>query len=256
MIRFRWGSAGVTSGPSGPQYMLISLRTPILPRYIDAGLHREPDPREQLPVVVGLVVVEVRPGAVQVPVDRVPRPVHEILPEPRLFDHPARRPVALEACHRPPLPCALLHRGDRRVPGVAYGAPDLLHLGRHLRRRKTPSRSGRQRPSWCCPGPPTDPAGSPDPWPAWRPCPPPAHSGGWRRWRRTRRSGSVVSLSPRASMAATTRACSAVSVSPVPPCVTAQASSLARNVGQRLRRVAVVRQFLGAPARREAGHQR
>src|SRR6266566_2612323 len=59
-------------------------------RQVDPRLDREPDAREQLAVVGGLEVVEVRSGAVQVPIDRVTGAVWKCIAIPGLaYDGPS-----------------------------------------------------------------------------------------------------------------------------------------------------------------------
>src|SRR5882672_10688579 len=67
---------------------------------VNPRLDREADARQQLAVVRGLKVVEVGPGAVQVPVDRVTGAVHEKLAISGLRYYAARRIVELGARHR------------------------------------------------------------------------------------------------------------------------------------------------------------
>src|SRR5690606_40283079 len=50
---------------------------PELSRKVDSRLHRQAHPRHQDPLVVGLVVVEVRARPAHVPVDRMPAPAPE-----------------------------------------------------------------------------------------------------------------------------------------------------------------------------------
>src|ERR1041385_6803496 len=92
-----------------------AVRTPIdihlaphpeLARQVDPRLDGEAAPRKDLPVVAGLVVVHVGAGAVQVVVDRVPGPVHEVVAEARPLDHVPRRAVHL-------VPLEALPRGPR-----------------------------------------------------------------------------------------------------------------------------------------------
>ena len=83
---------GVTSGPGRAPVHVDLAPHPELARQVDARLHRETDAGHQPAVVVGLVVVEVRAGAVQVAVDRVAGPVHEPVAEARPpRSRPARR---------------------------------------------------------------------------------------------------------------------------------------------------------------------
>src|SRR5256886_8228487 len=60
-------------------------------RQVDARLDREPDARHQGPRVLGLEVVDVRPRAVQIAVDRMPDASTEAVAHPRVPDHAARR---------------------------------------------------------------------------------------------------------------------------------------------------------------------
>src|SRR5580765_2368438 len=66
-------------------------------RQVYPRLDREADARNELPVVVGLVVIDVRSRAVQVAVDRVPGPVNEGVAISRALDHRSRGPVRLVA---------------------------------------------------------------------------------------------------------------------------------------------------------------
>src|SRR5690606_2241144 len=61
---------------------------------VDPGLHRAAGAREERASVVGLVVVEVRPGAVQVAIDRVAGAVDEPLAEAGGLDVGAGRAIA------------------------------------------------------------------------------------------------------------------------------------------------------------------
>src|SRR5437879_9923666 len=64
-------------------------------RQVDARLDREPDARHQRPRVLGLEVVNVRSRAVAIAVDRTPGAMHEVVAQPPLADHAARRVVPL-----------------------------------------------------------------------------------------------------------------------------------------------------------------
>src|SRR5882724_4276960 len=124
-----------------PRRHLWSLRPPEhihlaadaeLPGQIDARLHRKADPRPQPPVVVGLVIVQIRTGTVQVAVDRVPGTVHEPLPEARSLDHPPRGTIGLEAGDWPALRRRIAHRADRRIARIANHSPDLTDPRRRI----------------------------------------------------------------------------------------------------------------------------
>src|SRR5512144_2631711 len=91
-------------------------------RQVNARLHREPDPRQQLARVRGLEVVEVGAGAVQVAVDGVAGAVYEPLPVAGRGNHAARRVVEIGASHgsspagrRAPALGETGHRGVARV---------------------------------------------------------------------------------------------------------------------------------------------
>src|SRR5204862_3171480 len=67
-------------------------------RKVDTRLDREADAGHEGPRVLGLEVVDVRPGAVQVAIDRMARAMHEVFGEPRVADHGARGVVHLRSC--------------------------------------------------------------------------------------------------------------------------------------------------------------
>ena len=88
-----------------------------------------------------------RPRAVQVAVNAVPGPVHEVLAEAGGLDHRPRRPIAEVAEDRLPARRATLHGGDGRVARVAHGGPDRLHPLRHRAPREAhPGLVGEDRP--------------------------------------------------------------------------------------------------------------
>ena len=89
-----------------------------LPRQVDPRLDREAHARDQPPVVVGLVVVEVRTRAVQVAVDRVAGPVHEAARRTR----PLRPPPAPPGRPRTRRSAALGRRRVRTAPTAASRA--------------------------------------------------------------------------------------------------------------------------------------
>src|SRR6266516_474772 len=65
-----------------------------------AGLHREPDTGNQRSLVRSLEVVDMRSGAVQIAIDRMPRAMDEVLSEAGGANHTPRRVVDCRSSHR------------------------------------------------------------------------------------------------------------------------------------------------------------
>src|SRR4029453_1480794 len=74
---------------------------PDLARQGDPGFDREPDSLDQLPVIVGFVVVEMGTRAMQVAIDRMPGAVHEVVTPSPLLVHAPRVHVRLEPGNGP-----------------------------------------------------------------------------------------------------------------------------------------------------------
>ena len=86
-------------------------------------------------------------GAVQVPVDRVPGPVHEVLPEARLLDHVPRGAVHLVALDASAFGAGPAHQVQRGVASIPHRRPDPPHLVRRNRAREAhPGLVGGDRP--------------------------------------------------------------------------------------------------------------
>src|SRR6185503_733255 len=93
---------------------------------VDPRLDRECDAWNEQPLLAGLEVVEMRARAVQIArVDRMTRPVREILAVAARFDHVSRRVVDVGAADGRMRFCAVANEVDRRVTRVAHGFPDL-----------------------------------------------------------------------------------------------------------------------------------
>src|SRR5256885_5869996 len=83
---------------------------------VDAGLDGEPDARDQCAFIGRLEIVQVRPRAMQVAVDGMPRPVHELLAIAGRADHPPRRVVERRPGNRLAGAPPLLEQRDRSLP--------------------------------------------------------------------------------------------------------------------------------------------
>src|SRR5437870_567850 len=69
-------------------------------RQIDPRLDRETHARYERARVFRFEVVDVRPGAVQLAIDRMARAMHEVVGEPGVADHGACDVIHLGSCHR------------------------------------------------------------------------------------------------------------------------------------------------------------
>src|SRR3989441_1192765 len=92
-------------------------------REIDPRLDREAHARHEGARVLGLEVVDVRSGAVQVAIDRMARAMHEVVGEPGVADHGARGVVHLRPRHRAVRPPALPQEADGGVSGALHRLP-------------------------------------------------------------------------------------------------------------------------------------
>jgi len=99
-------------------------------RQVDPRLDRAPRPRQHRPIVVGLVVVEVGTGSMQIPVNAVPGPMDEELAKPFSLNDLTGSLVAEVAEDRLPRSLAGLHRRDGGIAGLPHSsiesAEDLL----------------------------------------------------------------------------------------------------------------------------------
>src|SRR5688500_16781118 len=106
---------------------------------VDARLDRKTDARDKESLLARLEIVDVRPRSVQVlGIDRVARPMDEIIAKPASSDHGARRVVHLSAAHRLAAADPRAQQLEGRVPCVAYRSPHLYIALARLAQREHP----------------------------------------------------------------------------------------------------------------------